>query len=851
MKKLTDHIKSFFAITLLILLASSATTYAQTPERPVDFEAEVIEQGNTQTVILKWKADDNGPRPQHFYIYIANGQKDDPNDFELLQRVPADKNRLEHRFVVPPLQSGEFTFYVTAIVYEGRERYESDPSEMISVSIKNHSDKPWVKIVSRPNPHASVGKEYIYQAKASTNVYCAVFWEIIEGPDGMEINKETGLLTWTPEEEGQYEVEIRAFFECQDGDVEDIQRFTIKVGDNNDWEYVRIDSRPPLYGIYGKEWVYQVHASSNVRCPVLYEWTITHEKGEDIVEGEGTPIRFTPKYLGKYTVKVLARLECEPSVTDKQVFHITIREDPNGNLCAFINGRVTDEDGNPVERGIAMAWQFKDDRNHTPLYRGEINQGQFSINVPDGKYYIQFEAHGYYPEWYEDAKGLKDATAVEIECDKNITLSVVLNKIPEPTLHKVSGSVVDAETNEPAMATIHFMPVKTNEKRDYPYDGHQQFIARTDQDGNYEIELPDVFDYTAKAVPEPRSGYMHQFYDRVENQMLADIIVVEDDVEGIDFFLKKTPNWENGFGGTVRNEEFGIVQARVVAIMIENADSTNNGKKRYSVSTHTDQRGYYSFSNLVPGRYVLLSIPDDRMYIPGYFIMGDLVTQAWREATIIEIGEIMITVQYDITHRERERDGGIIEVRGRVYEEGGITTKSNETPLGLGEPIAGAMIYVLDEQGYIVDFCFTEDDGDFIMEELGVGTFTIYADKVGYSTVPRSITTDMEERSEQEIEMTMTAEDVSDVEDEGYVSAIKIYPSPVNGNATVEFEAVSGSVNMTVFNSIGSMLFSEEFQSIGTGNTFNLDASDLYPGVYFLAVESGGKIMVTQFTVVR
>jgi hypothetical protein len=79
-----------------------------------------------------------------------------------------------------------------------------------------------VVIVSEPVTTASVGEEYKYQVAASGDP--APTFELVESPEGMVINEE-GLITWTPSELGEVDVEVVAF----NGLGSDSQTFVLEV----------------------------------------------------------------------------------------------------------------------------------------------------------------------------------------------------------------------------------------------------------------------------------------------------------------------------------------------------------------------------------------------------------------------------------------------------------------------------------------------------------------------------------------------------------------------------------------------------------------------------------------------
>ena len=81
--------------------------------------------------------------------------------------------------------------------------------------------------VSSP-PTSVEGIKYVYQVKTNDPDNDPVYFDLKQGPKGMEINKNTGLIQWEirKEDKGDHSVEIEAF---DDGGAKSIQRFTLAI----------------------------------------------------------------------------------------------------------------------------------------------------------------------------------------------------------------------------------------------------------------------------------------------------------------------------------------------------------------------------------------------------------------------------------------------------------------------------------------------------------------------------------------------------------------------------------------------------------------------------------------------
>ncbi|GAA6152196.1 LamG-like jellyroll fold domain-containing protein [Pseudoteredinibacter isoporae] len=83
-------------------------------------------------------------------------------------------------------------------------------------------------IVSEPVTTAGIGQLYQYQVQAEDADGDFLLYELLTKPDGMEINSATGLISWTPGQNGNYDVKLKVSELFTGKGVE--QSYTLKVG---------------------------------------------------------------------------------------------------------------------------------------------------------------------------------------------------------------------------------------------------------------------------------------------------------------------------------------------------------------------------------------------------------------------------------------------------------------------------------------------------------------------------------------------------------------------------------------------------------------------------------------------
>ena len=126
-----------------------------------------------------------------------------------------------------PSQIDWYTIYITGICHDNICNTIENTQDIISESIyvgstSNHAPT----ITSTPITFAYKDFEYEYDVDASDPDNDPLTYILIESPSKMEINPETGLITWIPKKVGNYKVTVKV---NDNKDGYDTQTFTLKV----------------------------------------------------------------------------------------------------------------------------------------------------------------------------------------------------------------------------------------------------------------------------------------------------------------------------------------------------------------------------------------------------------------------------------------------------------------------------------------------------------------------------------------------------------------------------------------------------------------------------------------------
>jgi hypothetical protein len=185
-----------------------------------------------------------------------------------------------------PNVAGTFDVTVEAVNSAGVD------SQSFAITVSDPAQAP--TITSEPVTAATTGQLYSYDVEANGNP--APSFALLVAPTGMTIDATTGVISWTPDTAGSFDVTVDATNSA--GMVS--QSFTITV--------VEPVSEPPAFlsspvvALVGQ--LYQYQAQAGGTPPPLYSLTIAPE-GMSIDPDTGL-IEWTPEMLGIFNVTIIA-----------------------------------------------------------------------------------------------------------------------------------------------------------------------------------------------------------------------------------------------------------------------------------------------------------------------------------------------------------------------------------------------------------------------------------------------------------------------------------------------------------------------------------------------------------------
>jgi hypothetical protein len=516
-------------------------------------------------------------------------------------------------------------------------------------------------------------------------------------------------------------------------------------------------------------------------------------------------------------------------------------------------------DSTKVEFGKISGNLF-DDLSNAPIANGEIafiptmfnptvdchnfqepvktdSNGNFSARLSAGDYFIYSSAHGYYGEFFDNVKDIKNATKVTVKVGDSLVYSIGLAKIVPPVTYSVSGWVKDGSgISQKAKLTAFIANKQFN-----PSCWNMLYQAKTDSLGNYQIKGIKPGD-TIVVFAEPFDhAFLPQYYNGKTDYKTADRIGVTADVININFTLVAKPVFDNGISGIVMDSAGTTIVKGSVFAFRKGVDLKDRFgfKRRVQIDTLT---GAYSFTNIEPGEYILLA--EGHGYVPSFFKYDGSTTLNWKNAdsVVVTDSSLVTGINFNLKTHVKKTGGG--------FAFG--TVKGND-----GSTLPGTLNYLVDANGNFADYCLTDLDGSYIISNIDAGSYTMISSLASFQNAQKTLTVDYINNSTLNVDVSLTPNSTTGINDKvttliGY-ALNQNYPNPFNPNTIISYQVPQNSfVTLKVYNILGKEVATlvNEQQIAGKYN-FNFKANNLASGIYIYKLTAGNFTSVKKLTLLK
>jgi hypothetical protein len=630
---------------------------------------------------------------------------------------------------------------------------------------------------------------------------------------------------------------------------------------------LKFTTTPSSTAKLNEEYVYQFDIITDMDYTSI-KYDLTYKPDNAIFDQDNKTIKFTPTKGGIYYFNLFVSVYGEGSTlaqTD-QTWEVRVIECEKPST---ISGTIRDENGDSVKYCYAVIYMVTDKgkdstgnnyRNIQYVAQMNFENSEYSFTGLDkGTYFVNvFGYNGknnleFYPEWFDNAKKIEDATPIELNCDDAATANFILEKTHNANYYTVEGYVKDAATHQAIeSAEVDFIGI------DSITGQYISFGAYTNSNGYYDINLPDGIIYTASACAglftkdsniTNQDMYMPQYWNGKTDPAEADKIVLSGNLSNINFNLNKLEIYDNKVNGYVKNEDGdALLNVLMIAYIIDGSEDVNNMFRGYLAMT--DNNGYFEMKNLYPAEYVLLAVPAMNItYAPGFYKENDFATLTWEDATKITVGSDGTYGAYNVKLQLFEKVIGEGIVKGIVRAETGRVKSSAEFQGKDG--LQGVQVHLVDMIGNRIKSTETDKSGQYEFSGLAKGTYKVVIDKIGYKSDNFNVTIDDDTKLIDRT-VTLVPAGTTAVEDNTFLlNGIGVFPNPANDMFSVKFNGDGNYAKLKLFDAQGNIVYTNVISTNVGENNYNINTDNLNSSTYFIRIEMNNSGVFTPVIIAK
>jgi hypothetical protein len=613
--------------------------------------------------------------------------------------------------------------------------------------------------------------------------------------------------------------------------------------------HLKFVSEPPQYGQQSVAYSYTAKAvATDAKDTVVIHYFagIVNPVGLKIDSISGV-VNWTPPTKGWYTITLIARSNKGDIAV--QYFLVTVI---GGN--GIVQGRVTDTSDVGIHNIIIEVLQALNTNAasfgcYTYFAKTDEN-GYYRIShIDPGVYKLRAVSPTpkYVSQWYDGKYNPTDANKITISDSlkasptvANFTLRGTVTILPIT----VSGIVTDTNRLPIKTANIFFVQsgFALNTKDidddyreyfnmntwwgDFRLDGKSQHVysAKVDSLGKYSLKIPQGSYIAFTKAPR----YATEFYLEKSDLLSANLIVLKQDSAGINFTLALLPSVVIGtIKGSVLDSLLDVgVPSRIIAYRDRwTSKDSYNCFRSYVVDT--DSLGAFTVDSLLPGSYFVFAVPLGN-YAPAFY-STDTASTRWKKATKVDINGDSKNGINIYVRKIPTITNGYSSICGTIHSSSGSVS------------MAGALVYA-NRNGEVAGYAITNEKGNYAIEGLAPGTYSVMVDKLGCSETGSKTATVSYSLAGNPVGATidfsineLTGVTQTSTQLPAQFMLEQNYPNPFNPSTTIDYALnESGIVTLKVYNLLGQEVRTlvNGFQNAGSYRT-TFNAQGLSSGIYF------------------
>ncbi|MGB4847489.1 MAG: T9SS type A sorting domain-containing protein [Saprospiraceae bacterium] len=259
-------------------------------------------------------------------------------------------------------------------------------------------------------------------------------------------------------------------------------------------------------------------------------------------------------------------------------------------------------------------------------------------------------------------------------------------------------------------------------------------------------------------------------------------------------------------------------------------------------STRTGEYGYYSFSNLANGAYLVKSalIPGTvgfAQYIPTYH----LSSTTWEDADPSIIPNwLPYTTDISMKHTTGTPGGGVIG--GGVLDPHHIVASEGNEPREIvGLP--NVEVILKNEAGEPLDFTISVADGSFKFPNLSFGTYRISYDIPGIHSPDVWVTITQEDP--ERLQVTLIVNQGTTAVDQPVAQELQLYPNPAKNEINIKMPVLHATYDVQIVDMQGRVVYRGSVRS--SNGILPVEVGQLSSGLFHINLKGENQNYYSRF----
>ena len=393
-------------------------------------------------------------------------------------------------------------------------------------------------------------------------------------------------------------------------------------------------------------------------------------------------------------------------------------------------------------------------------------------------------------------------------CNSNICYDLTVS-VPLPSCEAAFEAKVDLGVNKPNL--YHFQDISAGGPDEWAWD-FGDGTTSAEQNPNHQYADGGEYDVTLTIIKQNPWG------DECEDSETMHLITPE-------YFDFGGMIFAGGF--PINNPEPTGDTARVCLYR-----KINNDLIPVDTTLFT-QNGYLYYLNMLAGNYLLKfnltkNSGNAQSYFPTYF--GDKLF--WDEAHVLNIADSNnYSVDVHLFEMPETTLGGIGKIEGLVM-------LSASRFFGDG-PQHDTEILLFDANGNPFHYTYSNADGDFVFENLPLGTYTLIAESAGLLNEPYTVALTNSNPTISGVQLELYENITAIGGNEINKATYKFFPNPVGETLNLLIdEAAAERCQLRIYDLLGQLMHSEEIILGQSSKLVSIQIGYFKPGVYLAEVIS-------------